>query len=61
MSHFLGKCPAIAQLRGKFFRDSCLLVNNDIMDDNQITSIVNYTNYTRRIIEQEDLDRSGVT
>ena len=60
VSHFLGQCPATAQLRGKFFRDYYLSVN-DIMDHYHITSVVNYTNYTRRLIEQEDLDHSGVT
>ena len=28
VSHFLGQCPAIAQLRRKFFRDHYLSVNN---------------------------------
>ena len=60
VSHFLGQCPATAQLRGKFFWDYYLSVN-DIMDHYHITSVVNYTNYTRRLIEQEDLDHSGVT
>ena len=60
VSHFLGQCPATAQLRGKFFRDYYLPVN-DIMDHYHITSIINYTNQTRRLIEQESLDQSGVT
>ena len=30
-------------------------------DHYHVTSIVNYTNYTRRLIEQEDLDHLGVT
>ena len=50
------------QLKGTFFRDYYLSVSvNEIMDHYHITSIVNYTNYIRRLIEQEDLDHSGVT
>ena len=48
------------EILSKFFKDYYLLVN-DIMDHYHITSIVNYTNYARRLIEQEDLDHSGVT
>ena len=59
VSHFLGQCPATAQLRGKFFRD-CYITDYDIMDNYHITFIFNYTNYTRRLIEQENLDHSGV-
>ena len=62
VSHFLGQCPDTAQLKGTFFRDYYLSVSvNEIMDHYHITSIVNYTNYIRRLIEQEDLDHSGVT
>ena len=60
VSHFLGQCPATAQLRRKFFRDYYLSVNN-IMDHYLITFVVNYTNYTRRLIEQKDLAHSRVT
>ena len=60
VSHILGQCPATAQLSGKFFGDYYPSVN-DIMDHYHITSVVNYTNYTRRLIEQEDLNHSGVT
>ena len=31
------------------------------VDHYHITSVVNYKKYTRRLIEQEDLDHSGVT
>ena len=49
------------QLKGTFFRDYYLSVSvNEIMDHYHITSIVNYTNYIRRLIEQEDLYHSGV-
>ena len=58
--HFLGKCLAIVQPRGKYFKDYYLSIN-EIKDNNHITSIVNYTNRTRRFIEQEDLDHKGVT
>ena len=45
------------EILSKFFKDYYLLVN-DIMDHYHITSIVNYS---RRLIEQEDIDHSGVT
>ena len=47
------------------FRDYYVSVNvsvNDIMDHYHINYIiVNYMNYTQCLIEQEDLDYSGVT
>ena len=58
--HFLGQCPATAQLRGQYFQDYYLSVN-DIFDNQHITTIVNFTNHTRRFKEPEDMDNSGVT
>ena len=60
VAHFLGQCPAIAQLRGQFFQDYYLSVN-DIFGKVHITTIVSFTNQTRRLKEPEDLDNSGVT
>ena len=60
VSHFLGQCPAIAQLRGQYFQDYYLSVN-DIFDNRHITTIVNFTNHTRRLLEPEELDHTGVT
>ena len=56
VSHFLGQCPAIDQLRGRYFNDYYLC------DDNfHISSIISFTNKTNRFLEPEDLDNSGVT
>ena len=60
VSHFLGQCPAIAQLRGQYFRDYYLSVN-DIFDNHHITTIVNFANRTKRLIVPEELDQTGVT
>ena len=60
VSHFLGQCPAIAQLRGQYFRDYYLSVS-DIFDNHHITTIVNFANRTKRLIVPEKLDQTGVT
>lgn len=60
VSHFLGQCPAIAQLRGRYFNDYYLSIN-DIFDNFHISSIISFTNKTNRFLEPEDLDNSGVT
>ena len=41
VSHFLGQCPAIAQIRGQYFQDYYLSVN-DILDNQHITTIVKF-------------------
>ena len=60
VSHFLGQCPAIAQLRGQFFQDYYLSVN-DIFDNQHISTIINFTNRTKRLVVPEELDQTGVT
>ena len=60
VAHFLGQCPAIAQLRGQYFQDYYLSVN-DIFDRIHISTIITFTNLTRRLLKPEDLDNSGVT
>ena len=60
VSHFLGQCPAIAQLRGRYFNDYYLSIN-DILDNFHTSSIISFTNKTDRFLEPEDLDNSGVT
>ena len=61
VSHFLGQCPATARLRGHYFQDYYISVN-DIFDYHHITTIVNFANHTKRLnLEPEDLDASGVT
>jgi hypothetical protein len=60
VSHFLGQCPVIAQLRGQYFNDHYLSVNY-IFDNFHITTIIKYVNHTRRLLELEALDTSGVT
>ena len=60
VSHFLGQCPAIAQLRGQYFNDYYLSVN-DIFDNNHISNIIKFVNHTQRFLEPEALDLSGVT
>jgi hypothetical protein len=61
VSHFLGQCPcpAIAQLRGQCFNHYYLSAN-DIFDNIHITSIIKYFNHTKRLLEPEALDTSGV-
>ena len=60
VSHFLGQCPAIAQLRGRYFNDYYLSIN-DNFDNFHLSSIISFTNKTNRFLEPEDLDNSGVT
>ena len=60
VAHFLGQCPATSQLRGNMFHDFYLSIN-DIFDNHNITTIINYANKTRRFIKPEDLDQTGVT
>ena len=60
VSHFLGQCPAIAQIRGQYFQDYYLSVN-DIFDNQHISTIINFTNRTKRLIVPEELDQTGVT
>ena len=60
VSHFLGQCPAIAQIRGQYFRDYYLSVN-DIFDNQHISTIVNFANHTKRLMVPEELDQTGVT
>jgi hypothetical protein len=52
VSHFLRQCPDIAQLRGQYFNDYYLSVN-DFFDNFHITTIVNYVNHTKRLLEPE--------
>ncbi len=60
VSHFLGQCPAIAQIRGQYFQDYYFSVN-DVFDNQHITTIVNFANRTKRLIVPEELDQTGVT
>ena len=60
VSHFLGQCPPIAQIRGQYIQDYYLSVN-DIFDNQQITTIVNFANRTKRLSVPEELDQTGVT
>ena len=60
VAHFLGQCPATAQLRGHYFNDYYVSVN-DIFDYHHITTIVNFANHTKRLkLEPQELDTSGV-
>ena len=49
VSYFLGQCPAFAQLRGQYFQDYYLSVN-DIFDNQHISTIINFTNCTKRLV-----------
>ena len=60
VSHFLGQCPALTQLRLQHFNDYYLAVN-DIFHNNHITNIINYANNSKRLLGPEDTDNSGVT
>ncbi|KAL5261856.1 hypothetical protein ACHWQZ_G007533 [Mnemiopsis leidyi] len=62
VNHFLGQCPDLAQTRGQYFNDFYLSAN-DIFDNIHITTIINYVNCnkTRRLMDPEDLDNTGVT
>ena len=60
VTHFLGKCPATAELRNNIFVDYYLDVN-DMFNKHKITTIINYTNLTNRFNKPENLDQSGVT
>ena len=59
-SHFLGQWPAIAQIRSQYFQDYYLSVN-DILDNQNISTIINFTNRTKRLVVLEELDQTGVT
>ena len=54
VSHFLVQCPAITQIRGQYFQDYYLSVN-DIFDNQHISTIVNFANCTKRLIVPEEL------
>ena len=58
VSHFLGQCPATAQLRGHYFNDYYLFIN-DIFDYTYITTIIKLTNKTKRLLE--NIENTGVT
>ena len=60
VSHFLGQCQTIAQIRGQYFQDYYLSVN-DIFDNQNITTISNFANLTKRVIVPKELDQAGVT
>ena len=60
VSHFLGQCPALTQLRLQHFNDYYLAVN-DIFHNNHITNIISYANNSKRLLGPEDTDNSGVT
>jgi len=60
VNHFLGQCPALAQTRGQYFNDFYLSAK-DIFDNIHISTIINYVNKTRRLMDPEDLDNTGVT
>ena len=60
VSHFLGQCPALAQLRGHFFNDYYLSIN-DIFNNYHISTIIKYTNNSKRLLGPEDTDNTGVT
>ena len=60
VSHFLGQCLAIDQIRGQYYQDYYLSVN-DIFDNQHITTIVNFANLTKRLIVLDELDQTGVT
>ena len=54
------RTPAIAQIRGQYFQDYYLSVN-DIFGNQHITTIVNFANRTKRLSVPEELDQTGVT
>ena len=67
VSHFLGQCSTIAELRGRYFNDYYLSIN-DIFGNFHISSTISFIIKTNRFLEQisrtvepEDLDNSGVT
>jgi hypothetical protein len=60
VSHFLGSCPATAELRNNIFTDYDLDVHY-MFNKYNITTIINYTNLTNRFNKPEDSDQTGVT
>ena len=60
VSHFLGHCPATAELRNEYLADFYLNIS-DIFKNNKMTAIINFTNQTKRFIKPEEMDQSGVT
>ena len=60
ISHVLGQCPAIVKLRGQYFQDYYLSVN-DIFDNQHTSTIINFTNHTKRLVVPEELNQTGVT
>ena len=60
VSHFLGQCPATTHLRGHYFNEYYLSIN-DIFDNIHITTIIKYTNKTKRLLKPEDIDNTGIT
>ena len=60
VSHFLGNCPATAELRNNIFTDYYLDVNY-MYNKYNITTIINYINLTNRFNKPEDSDQTGVS
>ena len=60
VGHFLGQCPAFAQLRGEIFNTYYASLQ-DIFDDNSILEIVKYAAKTKRFLLQEEKDQGGIT
>ena len=50
MIHIYYKLPSIAQLRGQYFQDYYLSVN-DVFDNQHITTIVNFAVRTKRLVK----------
>ena len=60
VAHYIGQCPAYSRMRGDTlgtYYDSI----NDIMDNNNIDLIINFTLKTKRLLKKEDKDDTGVT
>ena len=60
VAHFIGQCPTYMSIRadtlGTYY-DSI----SDIMDNNSMDSLINYTLKTKRLLKNEDKDDTGVT
>ena len=61
LSHFLGQCPADVQIRGQYFQDYYLSVNEIFDNQHNISTIINFTNRTKRLVVPKELDQTGVT
>ena len=60
VAHYIGQCPAYSRIRGDTLCTYYDYINN-IMDNNNIDLIINFTLKTKRLLKKKEKDDTGVT